>query len=209
MASFIEKHVTSKFPVASMIYIREVGTKGHWYRDGILLMFLDKYLTINIGGHDNLNDNQSRRCNLAEDVNHYHNNGLQQESQQVFNYYGSTECEQDWCERQQNVVNSREIHNKRYQHNSVNRPENQYSVNNIWKQQNEVNSGNQYRVNSEKPKEANDATLHRVQLTMPPFTGKEGCETWRAQFEAKANRYGWDEEERLNQLLPRLEGAAA
>ncbi|KAH3833447.1 hypothetical protein DPMN_106757 [Dreissena polymorpha] len=44
-------------------------------------------------------------------------------------------------------------------------------------------------------------------IRMPPFTGKEGWETWRAQFEAIANRYGWDEEERLNQ--PRLEGAAA
>ncbi|KAH3857483.1 hypothetical protein DPMN_100090 [Dreissena polymorpha] len=43
---------------------------------------------------------------------------------------------------------------------------------------------------------------------MPPFTEKEGWETWRAQFRAIANRYGWDEEERLNQLLPRLEDAA-
>ncbi|KAH3706926.1 hypothetical protein DPMN_066317 [Dreissena polymorpha] len=46
-------------------------------------------------------------------------------------------------------------------------------------------------------------------IRMPPFTGKEGWETRRALFEAIANRYGWDEEERLNQLLPRLEGAAA
>ncbi|KAH3741773.1 hypothetical protein DPMN_048500 [Dreissena polymorpha] len=43
-----------------------------------------------IRGHDNFNDNRSRRCNPAEDVNHCysrnvtdHNNGPQQESQQV------------------------------------------------------------------------------------------------------------------------------
>ncbi|KAH3747521.1 hypothetical protein DPMN_181948 [Dreissena polymorpha] len=103
-------------------------------------------------GHDNFNDNRSRRCNPAEDVNHRysrnvtdHDNLPQQESQQVFNYYGSTPCEQDCSERQPNIVNSREIHNRRYQYNSVNNPENQYSVNNLWNQQNEVNSGNRYR----------------------------------------------------------------
>ncbi|KAH3857482.1 hypothetical protein DPMN_100089 [Dreissena polymorpha] len=75
-----------------------------------------------IRGHDNFNDNRSRRCNPAENVNHCysrnvtdHNNWLQQESQKVFNYYGSTPCEQDWCERQPYVVNSREIHDRRYQ----------------------------------------------------------------------------------------------
>ncbi|KAH3847490.1 hypothetical protein DPMN_089811 [Dreissena polymorpha] len=188
-----------------------------------------------IRSHYNFNDNQSRRCNPAEDLNHCyshnvtdHNNGLQQESQQVFNYYGSTPmtpCEQDWCEGQHNVVNSREIHNKRYQHNSVNRPENQYSVNNIWYQQNKVNSGNQFRGpvyeghQSIAQHQRGRMTPHYTEsslrqprthhIRMPPFTGKEGWETWRAQFEAIANRYGWDEEERLNQLLPRLEGAAA
>ncbi len=105
-----------------------------------------------IRGHDNFNDNRSRRCNPAEDVNHCysrnvtdHDNGPQQESQQVFKLYGSTPCEQDCSERQPNIVNSRKIHNRRYQYNSVNNPENQYSVNNLWNQQNEMNSGNRYR----------------------------------------------------------------
>ncbi|KAH3750691.1 hypothetical protein DPMN_185221 [Dreissena polymorpha] len=176
-----------------------------------------------IRGHDNFHDNQSRRCNPGEDVNHCysrnetgHNNGLQQEPQQDLNYYGSTPCEQDVCERQTNVVNSREIHNRRYQHNSVNKPENKYSVNNLWNQQNKVNSGNRYRgpvcegqqsiAQNQRGRMTPHYTLTESSLRQPrtprirmqPFTGKEGWETWRAQFEAIANIYGWDEEERLN-----------
>jgi hypothetical protein len=44
---------------------------------------------------------------------------------------------------------------------------------------------------------------------MAQYTGKEEWQTWIAQFETIANRYGWGVDERLDQLLPRLEGAAA
>ena len=41
------------------------------------------------------------------------------------------------------------------------------------------------------------------------FSGKEEWQTWISQFQAIARRYQWTEEEMLDQLLPRLEGAAA
>mgnify|MGYP006890617420 FL=1 len=44
---------------------------------------------------------------------------------------------------------------------------------------------------------------------MPVFNGKMEWETWIAQFEAIAERRGWSENEKLDQLLPRLEGLAA
>ena len=46
-------------------------------------------------------------------------------------------------------------------------------------------------------------------IKMPVFNGKMEWETWIAQFEAIAERRGWSENEKLDQLLPRLEGLAA
>lgn len=46
-------------------------------------------------------------------------------------------------------------------------------------------------------------------LKVPPFTGKEDWAMWIARFEAIASRYAWGPEEKLDQLLPRLEGQAA
>ncbi|KAH3883511.1 hypothetical protein DPMN_007469 [Dreissena polymorpha] len=46
-------------------------------------------------------------------------------------------------------------------------------------------------------------------VKLPSFSGKEQWATWIAQFETIANRYRRDDKEKLNQLLPRLEGEAA
>ena len=48
-----------------------------------------------------------------------------------------------------------------------------------------------------------------TQVKFPPFSGKEDWNTWLVRFEVIANRYRWTNEERLDQLLPKLEGTAA
>ncbi len=49
----------------------------------------------------------------------------------------------------------------------------------------------------------------RNTVKIPPFTGKEDWLVWSARFEAIAKRFDWDEEDMLDQLLPRLEGQAS
>lgn len=44
---------------------------------------------------------------------------------------------------------------------------------------------------------------------IPPFTGKEDWAVWFAKFEAIARRYGWGEDDKLDNLLPRIEGQAS
>ena len=44
---------------------------------------------------------------------------------------------------------------------------------------------------------------------IPSFSGKEEWATWFARFDTIASRYNWTEDEKLDQLLPRLEGVAA
>ena len=46
-------------------------------------------------------------------------------------------------------------------------------------------------------------------VKLPSFTGKEDWSTWITQFEVIAGRFQWTDEDMLDQLLPRLEGAAA
>ena len=46
-------------------------------------------------------------------------------------------------------------------------------------------------------------------VKLPTFSGKEDWVTWLRQFEVIATRFGWNEEEMLDQLLPRLEEQAA
>lgn len=43
---------------------------------------------------------------------------------------------------------------------------------------------------------------------LPPFTGKEEWKTWFNRFEAVARRRNWDEETKLDNFLPRLQGTA-
>ena len=43
---------------------------------------------------------------------------------------------------------------------------------------------------------------------LPPFNGKEKWEVWHNRFEDVANRRGWSEDDKLDELLPRLQGTA-
>ena len=51
--------------------------------------------------------------------------------------------------------------------------------------------------------------FNNINVKIPSFTGKEDWSTWIARFEAVAFRYRWGREERLDQLLPRIEGQAS
>lgn len=44
---------------------------------------------------------------------------------------------------------------------------------------------------------------------LPPFTGTEQWKVWHNRFESVANLNRWDEHEKLQQLLPRIQGKAA
>ena len=44
---------------------------------------------------------------------------------------------------------------------------------------------------------------------IPPFTGKEDWAVWSAKFDAIARRYGWDDDDKLDNLLPMIEGQAS
>ena len=43
---------------------------------------------------------------------------------------------------------------------------------------------------------------------LPPFTGKEPWEIWYNRFVDVAQRHGWNEDDKLDELLPRLQGQA-
>lgn len=45
-------------------------------------------------------------------------------------------------------------------------------------------------------------------IKVPSFSGKEDWQVWLARFEALARRHNWDEECKLDYLLPRIEGLA-
>lgn len=49
----------------------------------------------------------------------------------------------------------------------------------------------------------------RSNIKLPSFTGKEEWQVWINRFEAVAERQNWTNEEKLDQLLPKLEGVAA
>ena len=43
---------------------------------------------------------------------------------------------------------------------------------------------------------------------IPPFNGKDEWKVWFNRFETIANRQGWNDEEKLDHLLPKLQGSA-
>lgn len=45
-------------------------------------------------------------------------------------------------------------------------------------------------------------------IKIQPFTGKEDWQVWISRFETLAMRYRWSEDEKLDQILPRIEGLA-
>lgn len=44
---------------------------------------------------------------------------------------------------------------------------------------------------------------------LPVYTGTEKWQVWHSRLEAVASLYGWNEKQKLKQMLPRLQGAAA
>ncbi|KAH3808852.1 hypothetical protein DPMN_137211 [Dreissena polymorpha] len=48
----------------------------------------------------------------------------------------------------------------------------------------------------------------RAEPKFPPFSGTENCAVWIAKFEAIADRYHWGPDEKLDNILPKLEGLA-
>ena len=54
-----------------------------------------------------------------------------------------------------------------------------------------------------------ETTRRNDHVKIPPFNGKEDWRMWIARFEAIAERNAWRDEEKLDNLLPKLEGAAA
>ena len=48
-----------------------------------------------------------------------------------------------------------------------------------------------------------------MQIKIPAFQGKENWQVWISRFEALAERQGWSDDEKLDQLLPHLQGVAA
>ena len=43
---------------------------------------------------------------------------------------------------------------------------------------------------------------------LPPFTGKESWQVWYNRFNDMARRYKWTDDEKLDNLLPKLQGVA-
>ncbi|KAH3866624.1 hypothetical protein DPMN_029722 [Dreissena polymorpha] len=62
-----------------------------------------------------------------------------------------------------------------------------------------------YQFRARQQSRRNNVPLPKI----PPFTGKEDWNVWHSKFEAIARRYGWEEEDKLDNLLPRLEGQAS
>jgi hypothetical protein len=61
-----------------------------------------------------------------------------------------------------------------------------------------------YPVSRYSASNRNEGTHFKV----APFTGKEEWKVWIARFEAIVQRYGWSDEKRLDQILPRIKGQA-
>ena len=52
-------------------------------------------------------------------------------------------------------------------------------------------------------------TKTKESAKLPVFTGKESWAVWHTRFEAVAELCGWDDGEKLRQILPRIQGPAA
>lgn len=49
---------------------------------------------------------------------------------------------------------------------------------------------------------------HHHSMKLPPYTGQEKWEVWHSRFEAVADLRGWNKHDKLQELLPRLQGEA-
>ena len=60
----------------------------------------------------------------------------------------------------------------------------------------------------ERPSQHRHTNTH-TSVKIPPFQGKDDWKVWINRFEAIANRHRWSDEEKLDRLLPCLQGYAA
>jgi len=71
--------------------------------------------------------------------------------------------------------------------------------------------GNDGESDPPTPRLRRQLDVRRGQLRrsrLPSFTGKEAWKVWHNRFEDVASRYGWDDDEKLDELLPKLQGTA-
>lgn len=73
---------------------------------------------------------------------------------------------------------------------------------------NRPSTNNPYQFYNVSQQSSHMSTRAQDHVKIPIFTGKEDWRMWIARFEAVAYRYAWNENEKLNHLLPRLEGQA-
>lgn len=59
-----------------------------------------------------------------------------------------------------------------------------------------------------RSRETGQQSTNRAELKLPVFNGKESWQVWVNRFELIAARRGWNEDMKLDQLLPRLQGEA-
>lgn len=70
--------------------------------------------------------------------------------------------------------------------------------------QNTIQENMQRVNNAERPQYSSFSN----EVKLPPFKGKEDWKVWVNRFEAVAERKGWSDETKLDNLLPKLEGKA-
>ena len=63
-------------------------------------------------------------------------------------------------------------------------------------------------VGSFRPQHRQNRQNRSGPIKIPPFCGKEDWRVWFNRFEAVANRQGWNSEDKLDELLPKLQGSA-
>lgn len=73
--------------------------------------------------------------------------------------------------------------------------------------QDQHNSERQYRPRNNRMRDER-ITLSGANINMPAFTGKDDWKVWINRFEAIAERRAWSDDEKLDEILPRIQGEA-
>ena len=85
---------------------------------------------------------------------------------------------------------------------------NTHSTNRGRAQQYRHDSDSEYETNIYSSASSNLRVRPQNSPKLPVFTGKEAWNIWFNRFEDVANRHGWSNDRKLDELLPRLQGAA-
>ena len=103
------------------------------------------------------------------------------------------------------IKQSQRLNQTSVRHGNMSRPR--------FEQNQSNNSDTETDSNAASAENSTHGTLHstrRRQSTckLPPFTGKEKWKVWLGRFEQIAQRKQWSDNEKLDELLPRLQGPA-